>query len=129
MNISNTDVSRLILIKGLCESADDFLHRISWKNETPKLDDSPKESLTEILQLIGIVSAWLSPAFKNATHTQMMWGFLASLRHNSNHDSSRWSELDMEITHNDIRVLNELCDYWIETGETATPRLKSKGAW
>ena len=129
MKISKMDLSRLMLIKGLCESADDFLHRVSWSIEKPRLDDSPKESLTEILRVIGIISAWLSPAFKNATHTQMMWGFLASLRCHYDSDDRRWSELDMEIAHNDIRVLDELCEYWIETERTGTPPLKTKGAW
>ena len=131
MEISKMDLSRISLLKGLCESADSFLHRISWAEEKPELDDSPKESLTEILRVIGIVSAWLSPAFKNATQPQMMWGFLASLRchYNKGVDDRRWSELDIEIARNDIRVLSELCGRWLLTGTTSIQPLETKGAW
>ena len=131
MEISKMDLARIALLKGLCETAESFLHRVAWAGENPKSDDSPKESLTEILRVIGTISDWFSPAFKIATQSQVMWGAVANLQnnHGSYENDFRWSECDLAIARNDIRILNELCESWLKTKETVTVCLKTKGMW
>jgi hypothetical protein len=131
MVIHHTDTFRLSLLKKLCETSNDFLFRTGLADKISTLDDSPLENLAAILRVIGIVSTWLTPAFKNATQTKMMWGCLANLRNNyySEYDNARSSETDLDIAKNDIRVLNELCGQWLETGDTETQPLQKMGVW
>ncbi len=119
MKIGNQDKRRLQLLLTLCENLDDLKKRLYWARETPSLDDSPNENLSEFLQVIGIVSGWLSPEFKEETRGQMLWGCLAMLRRDYLlPGDDRGSEIDYEIATTDIHTLIDLCKWWLETEST-----------